>query len=225
MVIDLDSIFKYKIINRDKLLRYGFVNNGVEFHKQIQIMKKQFTMNITVKSDSTIHFTVIDNESNEEYVLVHAKNAQGSFIGEVRDACEKVLTDIAYKCFDTEILKAEQTKQILTLLSDKYGAEPEFLWDKYPDYAAFRRKDNAKWFAIIMTVDKSKLGIDGHGSIEIIDLKAEPNSVNALILQKCYFPAYHMNKKHWYTVCLDGSISDDVLSEHIAESFRCSGKR
>ena len=225
MIIDLTSIFKYKIANRDKLLNYGFFDNGAELQKQVPIMKKQFTMIIAIKPDSTVRFAVIDNETNEEYVLVHAESAQGGFIGDVRAACEKVLGDIARKCFDTEILKAEQTKRILSLIADEYGAEPEFLWDRYPDYAAFRRKDNDKWFAIIMTIDKNKLGFNGYGNIEIIDLKSAPDSVEMLLNQDGYYPAYHMNKKHWFTVCLDGSIPDETLHTLLATSFDCAAKR
>ncbi len=31
-------------------------------------------------------------------------------------------------------------------------------------------------------------------------------------------PAYHMNKKHWNTVTLDGTVPDDVLAEMIRAS-------
>ena len=31
-------------------------------------------------------------------------------------------------------------------------------------------------------------------------------------------PAWHMNKRHWYTVTLDGSVLDDVLTEMIRAS-------
>ena len=64
--------------------------------------------------------------------------------------CGKALTDVAAKCFDTEILKAEQTNRALRFISDTFDVKPEFLWKKYPGYAAFRRQDNEKWFAIIM---------------------------------------------------------------------------
>ncbi len=32
-------------------------------------------------------------------------------------------------------------------------------------------------------------------------------------------PGYHMNKKHWITVEMDGSIPDKVLKEWITESY------
>ena len=44
----------------------------------------------------------------------------------------------------------------------------------------FRRKDNDKWFAIIMDVPADKLGLDGSQSIDIVNLKADPGLVDEL---------------------------------------------
>lgn len=104
----------------------------------------------------------------DEYILVSMDGVQGSFVGEVCNACEKVLTDVSKKCYDTETLKAKQTKRVLALIKSEYDIKPEFLWENYPDCAAFRRKDNEKWFALIMTVDKSKLGLSGQGITGIV---------------------------------------------------------
>ena len=32
-------------------------------------------------------------------------------------------------------------------------------------------------------------------------------------------PGYHMNKKHWNTVCIDGSITDTIIFSLIDHSF------
>jgi predicted DNA-binding protein (MmcQ/YjbR family) len=53
-----------------------------------------------------------------------------------------------------------------------------------------------------------------------ITLKADP--VDAVILRKQYpavKPGYYMNKKHWNTVTLDGSIPDDEVRRMIDESY------
>lgn len=54
----------------------------------------------------------------------------------------------------------------------------------------------------------------------MVSLKADP--VDALILRKQYpavKPGYHLHKKHWNTVTLDGSIPDDVLQGMIDDSY------
>jgi predicted DNA-binding protein (MmcQ/YjbR family) len=53
-----------------------------------------------------------------------------------------------------------------------------------------------------------------------ITLKSDP--VDALILRrhfKAVTPGYHMNKKHWNTVTLDGSIPDDEVRQMIDDSY------
>jgi predicted DNA-binding protein (MmcQ/YjbR family) len=37
-------------------------------------------------------------------------------------------------------------------------------------------------------------------------------------------PGYHMNKKHWITVIMDGSIPDRTLKEWIGESYQLVSK-
>ena len=54
-----------------------------------------------------------------------------------------------------------------------------------------------------------------------INLKVDP--VEAQILRKQYpavTPGYHMNKQHWITVTLDGSIPDGEIQQWIDDSYR-----
>ncbi|MGN1104647.1 MAG: MmcQ/YjbR family DNA-binding protein, partial [Candidatus Coproplasma sp.] len=39
-----------------------------------------------------------------------------------------------------------------------------------------------------------------------------------------YYPGWHMNKKSWYTLVLDGSVSDDEITERIKESYALAKK-
>ena len=43
----------------------------------------------------------------------------------------------------------------------------------------------------------------------------------------CVLPGWHMNKKHWNTVVVDGSVSDKQLKEWIDHSYElaATGKR
>lgn len=54
-----------------------------------------------------------------------------------------------------------------------------------------------------------------------IALKADP--IDAVILRKQYpavQPGYHMSKKHWNTIALDGSIPDEELFRMMDESYQ-----
>ncbi len=223
-MIYTDEIFRYKTPNSEKLIANGFSYSNGTYQKSVPIMKKQFLLKISVTDSGSVDFKVYDAAGGDEYVLVHVPEAEGAFVAEVRAACEKALVQAAEKCFDTQRLKAEQTKRIIEYIKSDYGAEPEFLWEAYPNYAVFRIKENEKWFAAIMTIDRSKLGLPGHGNIELIDLKDTPEHVAQRVDGRTYFSGYHMNKKHWYTVCLDGSVTDEEIRALIGVSYMLTAK-
>ncbi|WP_072680973.1 MmcQ/YjbR family DNA-binding protein [Arcobacter sp. LA11] len=53
-----------------------------------------------------------------------------------------------------------------------------------------------------------------------LNLKCDPNDAIAYReIYKCVIPGYHMNKKHWNTIVLDGSMEEDVLKEMIDKSY------
>ncbi|WP_373001286.1 MmcQ/YjbR family DNA-binding protein [Sulfurimonas sp.] len=53
-----------------------------------------------------------------------------------------------------------------------------------------------------------------------INLKSLPqDAVGYRDIYECVTPGYHMNKKHWNSVILDGTMKDDVLKQMIYESY------
>ena len=131
----------------------------------------------------------------------------------------EVLQDIADKCYETEIFKSKQALEIISYIRQKYGDELEFLWERLSDNAVWRRKDNDKWYGVLLSLPRRKLGIKSDEIVEIIDLKGEPEALKSLIDNKHYYPGWHMNKKHWYTIILDGSVSLDEICHRIDASY------
>ena len=93
------------------------------------------------------------------------------------------------------------------------------MWQKFPNNAVVRRQDNQKWYVAILTVSRRKLGFDSDENAEIIDLRANPEEMTAIVDCINYLPGYHMNKKHWFTICLDGSVSTDEICQRIDKSY------
>jgi predicted DNA-binding protein (MmcQ/YjbR family) len=217
--MDIEPIFRYKRPNTEKLAACGFLPDGEGLSKTVPILQGAFGAAVTVAPDGAVRFRVLEKATGEEYVLVHVDSARGGFVGDVRNACEAVLADIAARCFDIETLKAEQTKRALAWIRSEFSAAPEFLWEKYPDCAVFRRPENRKWFAVVLTVDRGRLGLEGRENAEILTLKARPADVEAHLSDPRFLRAYHMNKTHWFTVCLDGSVPDEALFALIRESW------
>jgi predicted DNA-binding protein (MmcQ/YjbR family) len=54
-----------------------------------------------------------------------------------------------------------------------------------------------------------------------MNVKCEPDkAVELREHYTCILPGYHMNKVHWNTVLIDGSVSDSLLVEWIDDSYR-----
>ncbi len=112
---------------------------------------------------------------------------------------------------------------IIEYIGEHYSVDPEYLWKKYPDYAVFRHADNRKWFAIVMTVTAQQLHIAPDSiageSVDIIDVKCDPDVNAALQGQPGFLPGYHMNHKNWITIMLDGRVPDEQIFELIDTSY------
>lgn len=90
---------------------------------------------------------------------------------------------------------------------------------KFPEYCVFRHKNNKKWFALIMDVPKSKIGLKGNERIDILDVKCDPILIGSLLREKGFFPAYHMSKSSWITIALDDSVDDEKIKWLIDMSY------
>lgn len=116
--------------------------------------------------------------------------------------------------------------EVIEYVKEYYNAEPELLWEKYPGDAVFRHIGNKKWFALILlNTPKEKLGISGQGKVDILDLKCDPNMIGNLLDCNGYLPGYHMNKEHWITILLDGSVPVSEIFGLIDLSFDLTGNR
>ena len=85
-----------------------------------------------------------------------------------------------------------------------------------PNWTVMRHKTNRKTFALIFERQ-------GHLWVNV---KAEPqwgdfwkSTYPAVV------PAYHMNKRHWVSIILDGSMSEEQVFQLIAESYTLSQSR
>lgn len=80
-------------------------------------------------------------------------------------------------------------KAVLSYAEKKYGNSAEYLWEKFPSNAILRRRDNAKWYAAILTVKAEKLGLTDDCMLEVIDLRESRNSWRVSRTEKGFSPA------------------------------------
>ena len=202
---EINNFIKDKKIDFKKLEKFGFklIDNSYCYHTSL--LKNQFKMTIKINLDNSIFTEIIDTETNEPYILYLIEKRSG-YSEKVYKTYSQILEKIQKECFEDEIFKANYTKEIVAYIKNKYRDELEFLWEKSPKNAVIRRESSNKWYAVILTISKRKLNLDSDKIIEVINLHNIAEEIEKLIDNKKYFPAYHMNKKYWCTICLDGTV-------------------
>ena len=107
---------------------------------------------------------------------------------------------------------------------EAYGIDREYTFGDIST-AVYRHPSNRKWFAIAMNISKRCIGIGAEEHIDVVNLKSDPNIIPDLVREDGIYPAYHMNKKHWITVLLDGSVDEKTVKWLLDISFRLTDKR
>lgn len=75
---------------------------------------------------------------------------------------------------------------------------------------------------LVFTVVDKMFALANMDKFESINLKCDPEK--AIQFREEYpaiIPGWHMNKKHWNTVILDGSLNDDFIYELTKHSYDC----
>ena len=219
-----ESLFKNRKLNPARIVTYGFTEKKDGYVYSAELINGQLEMTVSVTKTGKVSAKITDIVTKEEYIIHQVSDLYGGFVGKVREEYDRILNDIAGKCFETDVFKSEYSRQVIQYIRDKYHDELEFLWTKFPNNAIFRRQDSKKWYAALLILQKQKLGLKEKGIVEIIDLRIKPENVDNLIDNKRFFPGYHMNKKHWFTICLDGSVPIEEIFKYIDISYTLAVK-
>lgn len=219
----MSELFKNKKFNQAKLLNFGFKKAEKGYVIEKLLMGNQFELSVFVGLDSEVTTKLVEVETGELYSLHLVEGASGNFVGQIREEYNSFLESIADNCFEADVFKSKVSLELIEYVRTKYGDELEFLWEKFAGNAVVRRKDNSKWYGIFLTVSKSKLGLKDSTLAEMIDLRAE--NVENLVDNKLIFGGYHMNKKHWITIVLDGSVPVEKIKTMIDESYILANKK
>ena len=220
----LNKKFENRLIDYDKLVKYGFIKNDDNYIFETNIVDNNFKVIVYI-SKKEQYSKVIDLSIMEEYIPVDIENSVGDFIGKIKDEYESILNDIIDNCTTLNVFKSEQSKEIIKYIKSKYGADLEYLWEKFSNNAVCRNKENNKWYILFVVLEESKLGIDSNNVVDIIDLRYQKDKITDIIDNKNIFKGYHMNKNSWITIKLDGSLNLNYIFELIDNSYDLSLKK
>lgn len=218
----IDNLLKNRVINYDKLISFGFIKKDNCYYYE-KIILEDFKVIINIINDK-VTTSIIEIDINEEYLPAYNENAIGEFVTNVRNKYEEVLENFINDCTTKNVYKADQTKEVIEYIKEKYNGTLEFLWEKFDSYAVIRNKNNNKWYALIAVIDKSKLSKKESGNIEIINLRYQKDEVINIINDKNIFKGYHMNKDSWITICLDNSLDTKEIFDLIDNSYSLISK-
>ena len=217
------EIIKKCILDKDKLIPFGFIKEKDNYKYITNIMNNKFRVEIIINANNELIGKIYDIETNEEYTNFRVENL-GAFSNSVKEEYINILKNIVSNCYISHYFSFNQTNRIVNEITKKYNVSPEFLWDKYPSYGIFRSKTSNKWFAAILNVDKSKVINNESGEIEIINVKVD-DLVNDYLKEKGIFPAYHMSKKSWITIILNDTCKDEKIMDLIDISYELVNKK
>lgn len=116
-------------------------------------------------------------------------------------------------------------EEIISFIKKEYSVSPEYLFEGDFDTAVFRHNNTKKWFGIIMKVKFSTLGIEGEGTVDVMNVKCDPLLVDILVQRESFMRAYHMNKRLWVSILIDSEIEEGEIFELIEQSFQLTDKK
>lgn len=110
-------------------------------------------------------------------------------------------------------------EQVFEYALTEYGTEPDFPWID-DDSAVLRHLVSHKWYGLVMDVRRDKLGLDGNGTVAVLNVKCDPILIGSFRRQDGFHPAYHMNKDQWLSIRLDGSVSEEDIKALLDLSYQ-----
>ena len=161
---------------------------------------------VSISARGIVSEKVVDLASGDDYALYRVADATGRFVGQVREAVTALLKRIAASCFERNVFILEQSRVLLETVGNRWNEELEFLWEDSPEYAVLRRTDTGKWYAVMMRLPGRKFGLGNDAVSEFILLRLPRDAGDSILADSRFLPAYHMNKRTWFAIQLDGSV-------------------
>ena len=210
----LSHLLEQYDIDCKRAIAYGFSRTeaGLELKKELPGVGLYAVFVIAGKS---FEVNVFDADTDEEYLPFNVLDNITGFVTGIREQVEDLVQEIKEKC----LLNSNMKLRLMEYCERKFGTEPEAPWEDSPDAYTFKTAKRNKWYALFMTIPYKSLGLVAKGALDVVNIKLPPEKVLDLIDRVHFYPAYHMNKKHWITIVLDKEVDEPLVQQLLEESY------
>lgn len=213
--MDFAKLFENYELQESGLKADGFVFDGREWKKTYSLNNVELEARIALKIGFPPEIQVYDSFDESPYTVYRSDSATGSFVGQVRLELEELLLAIREKHFVLEpSYSTSQTDEVVRWAFREFNERPDYPFSKKVTYV-LRTTKNQKWYALFMNLPLSKIGLDSDQNTIILNLRIEEKD---RIDNPHIFPAYHMNKKRWCSIPLDGRMDTNFLLDLVRKS-------
>ena len=201
-------------IDCKRAIAYGFSRTeaGLELKKELPGVGLYAVFVIAGKS---FEVNVFDADTDEEYLPFNVLDNITGFVTGIREQVEDLVQEIKEKC----LLNSNMKLRLMEYCERKFGTEPEAPWEDSPDAYTFKTAKRNKWYALFMTIPYKSLGLVAKETLDVVNIKLPPEKVLDLIDRVHFYPAYHMNKKHWITIVLNKEVDEPLVQQLLEESY------
>ena len=195
------------------LAEWGFKNGQARY----VLVEGEFELHMTL-SDQELELVVYDLAMEEPYTLFEVVSASGALVTALRQQVDEIINRI----LGQQIQDNPLVERLVDHVATTYGLAPAHPFKRHPEIIGFKVPTVDKLFGIFLPVDYCRLDKTSTRTdqVLVLNLKGQPDHILERIDNCRYFPAYHMNKKHWFSVLLDAQTDWDQLISLLAESYR-----
>lgn len=109
-------------------------------------------------------------------------------------------------------------------VDDRFEAPGHHLFKQYPEYTVFRHRNrdgsDGPWFLLVCNIDYRQIGVEHRtGEVFVAVVKADPRLVDELSDRPGYARGWHMNKSHWLSILLDGTVPMSDIHDLVRGSY------
>lgn len=215
-----EEVFQKQRPDFTKLTAAGFTKHKRDYQFEQDFMAGQLRAVVRVDFTGHVSGNVIDNGTGEEYLPLSSVHC-GPFAAQVKTGYIDLLGEITRRCFVPEPFHGAQANRLSVWIQQEFHDQPEFVFKKLPDYAVFREPQPQKWYGLVMNISWAQLTGKTSASqdkVEVIDLRCPQEEQAAVLQLDDVYPGYHLNKKNWVCVLLEGTLTDEALHRLVLAS-------